>query len=150
MDKLAAGFFFVAPRARQVKVDAPSTMPKTPKKEHERYKRRILQEWRILPPLRREREVKELAAEVGHVLEGFGLNEKFTENEVRNAWTGIVGDFIAQHTRPHSLLGGVLEVRVLQPSILYTLEREMKPRILSKLQAEFDRKSIREVKFRIG
>ncbi len=48
------------------------------------------------------------------------------------------------------LLGGVLEVRVLQPSILYTLEREMKPRILSKLQAEFDRKAINEVKFRIG
>lgn len=125
-------------------------MPKTPKKENERYKRRILQEWRILPPVRQEREAKELAVEVGQVLKGFGLDEKFAENEVRNAWKGIVGDFIAQHTRPHSLIGRVLEVRVLQPSILYTLEREMKPRILSKLQAEFGRKAIKEVKFRIG
>lgn len=125
-------------------------MPKIPKKEHERYKRRILQEWRILPAVRKERDPKELADEVGEVLKGFGLQEKFTENEVRSAWKGIVGDFIAQHTRPHSLLNRVLEVRVLQPSILYTLEREMKPRILSKLQASFGRREINEVKFRIG
>ena len=125
-------------------------MPRTPRKDHERYKRQILQEWRILPVPRRERPFKELANEVGQVLEGFGLEEKFTENEVRNAWRDIVGEFIAQHTRPHSLLSGVLEVRVLQPSILYTLEREMKPQILSKLQSAFSRKAIREVKFRIG
>jgi predicted nucleic acid-binding Zn ribbon protein len=125
-------------------------MPKTPRKEHERYKRRILQEWRILPGVRKEREPKELANEVGGVLKSFGLQEKFTENEVRAAWKGIVGDFIAQHTRPHSLLDRILEVRVLQPSVLYTLEREMKPRILSKLQAAFGRKAINEVKFRVG
>ena len=125
-------------------------MPKTPKKEHERYKRRILQEWRILPAVRKEREVKELADEVGAVLKSFGLQEKFTENEVRAAWKDVVGEFNAQHTRPHSLLGRVLEVRVVQPSILYTLEREMKSRILSKLQAQFGRKAINEVKFRIG
>ena len=125
-------------------------MPKTPRKDHERYKRRILQEWRILPEPRRERPFKELANEVGAVLESFGLEEKYTENEVRAAWQGIVGEFIAQHTRPHSLLRRVLEVRVLQPSILYTLEREMKPQILSKLQAAFGRKAINEVKFRIG
>ncbi|MFT4548104.1 MAG: putative nucleic acid-binding Zn ribbon protein [Pseudoalteromonas tetraodonis] len=125
-------------------------MPKTPKKEHERYKRRILQEWRILPAPRKEREVQELSDVVGGVLKSLGLQEKFTENEVRVAWKGVVGDFIAQHTRPHSLLNRILEVRVVQPSILYTLEREMKPRILSKLQAEFGRKAISEVKFRIG
>ncbi|MFT5854464.1 MAG: putative nucleic acid-binding Zn ribbon protein, partial [Verrucomicrobiales bacterium] len=124
-------------------------MPKTPKKEHERYKRRILQEWRILPAPRKEREVQELSDVVGGVLKSLGLQEKFTENEVRVAWKGVVGDFIAQHTRPHSLLNRILEVRVVQPSILYTLEREMKPRILSKLQAEFGRKAISEVKFRI-
>ena len=122
----------------------------TSKKEHELYKRRILQEWRILPPVRKEREPKELAAEVGTVLKSFGLEEKFTENEVRAAWKEIVGEFIAQHTRPHSLLNRVLEVRVIQPSILYTLEREMKPRILSKLQAAFGRRAINEVKFKIG
>jgi len=125
-------------------------MRKIPKKEQERYKRQILQEWRILPAVRKEREPKELAAEVGRVLKSFGLQEKFTENEVRNAWKEIVGEFIAQHTRPHSLLERLLEVRVLQPSILYTLEREMKPQILSKLQAKFGRKAIGEVKFRIG
>ena len=125
-------------------------MPRTPRKDQERYKRQILQEWRILPVPRRERPFKELANEVGQVLEGFGLEERFTENEVRNAWREIVGEFIAQHTRPYSLLSGVLEVRVLQPSILYTLEREMKPQILSKLQSAFGRKAIREVKFRIG
>ena len=125
-------------------------MPKTPKKDLERYKRRILQEWRILPAVRKVREPKELSDEVGGVLKSFGLQEKFTENEVRAAWKEIVGDFIAQHTRPHSLLNRVLEVRVLQPSVLYTLEREMKPRILSKLQAAFGRKGINEVKFRVG
>jgi len=125
-------------------------MPKTPKSENERYKRRVLQEWRILPAPRRERPLKELADEVSGVLKSFGLDEKFTESEVRAGWLEIVGEFIAGHTRPHSLLDRVLEVRVLQPAALYTLEREMKPRILSKLQAKFGRKAIREVKFRIG
>lgn len=125
-------------------------MRKIPKKENDRYKRQVLQEWRILPAVRKEREPKELAAEVGSVLKSFGLQEKFTENEVRTAWKSIVGEFIAQHARPHSLLDRVLEVRVLQPSILYTLEREMKARVLSKLQAQFGRKAINEVKFRIG
>ena len=125
-------------------------MPKISKRQHERHKKTILQEWRILPEVRKERPFKELSDEVGLVLEGFGLQEKFTENEVRSAWKDIVGDFIAQHTRPHSLLQRVLEVRVVQPSILYTLEREMKPQILSKLQNAFGRKAINEVKFRIG
>ena len=125
-------------------------MPQVSKRDHERFKRKILQEWRILPPPKVERPPKRLADEVAGVLKSFGLEERFTENEVREAWREIVGDFIAQHARPHSLIDRVLEVRVLQPSLLYTLEREMKARVLSKLQAAFGSKAIREVRFRIG
>jgi len=43
----------------------------------------------------------------------------------------------------------VLTVQVLQPSVRYELDRTWKPQILSKLQARFGTRIVREVRFRL-
>ncbi len=86
---------------------------------------------------------------VGKVLSDMGLGDRLREEEVMAAWQEVVGEFIAQHSTPRRLQDGVLHVRVLQPSMLYELDRTMRPEILRKLKKRFGR-AIREVKFRVG
>jgi predicted nucleic acid-binding Zn ribbon protein len=69
---------------------------------------------------------------------------------VINAWSSIVGEFIAAHSTPVALRDGVLYVRVLQPSLHYELERVAKTQVLRKLKLRFGGKTIRDVRFRIG
>jgi predicted nucleic acid-binding Zn ribbon protein len=112
---------------------------------------RVLAEWRGLEqPLER----KERCAAVGDILQKLmpklGLAERLGEEQVKQAWSGIVGDFLASHAAPVGLSGGVLSIQVLQPSVRYELERNWKNEILAKLQARFGKKAIREIKFRIS
>jgi predicted nucleic acid-binding Zn ribbon protein len=112
---------------------------------------RVLAEWRGLeePFERRER-----CAPVGDILEKLmprlGLGERLGEEQIKQAWSGIVGDFLASHASPAGLSGGVLSIQVLQPSVRYELERNWNNEILAKLQARFGKKTIREIKFRIS
>lgn len=112
---------------------------------------KVIAEWR---GLKEPFERKDRCAAVGEVLQKLmpklGLAERLNEGEVRAAWRDVVGDFIAQHATPAGLSGGVLGIHVLQPSLRYELERNWKHEILSKLQARFGKKAIREVKFRIS
>ena len=88
---------------------------------------------------------------VAKALEGLqaGLGKQFAEEEMLAAWSGIVGDFVAEHARPIRINRRVLYVQVLQPAIHYTLERG-KADILAKMQARFGAASIRQVRFRVG
>jgi len=88
---------------------------------------------------------------VAKALEGLqaGLGKQFAEEEMLGAWSGIVGDFVAEHARPIRIERRVLYVQVLQPAIHYTLERG-KADILAKMQARFGEKAIRQVRFRVG
>ena len=112
---------------------------------------RVLAEWRGLeePPQKKDR-----CLPVGDVLQRLlprlGLGERLGEEEVREAWSGIVGGFLASHATPVGLIGGVLSVQVLQPSVRYELERNWKSRILEKLQDRFGKKCVREIRFRIS
>jgi len=112
---------------------------------------RVLAEWRGLeePFERRER-----CAPVGDILEKLmprlGLGERLGEEQIKQAWSGIVGDFLASHASPAGLSGGVLSIQVLQTSVRYELERNWKNEILAKLQARFGKKTIREIEFRIS
>jgi len=76
--------------------------------------------------------------------------ERLHETEVIDAWSKIVGDFIAAHSAPVALREGVLYVRVLQPALHYELEQISKPQILRKLKQRFGSKTIRDVRFRVG
>jgi len=99
-------------------------------------------------------ERKDRCAPVGDILEKLmprlGLSERLGEEQVKQAWSGIVGAFLASHASPVGLSGGVLSIQVLQPSVRYELERNWKNEILAKLQARFGKKAIREIRFRIS
>ena len=84
------------------------------------------------------------------LMQRLGLRERLHETEVLEAWSKIVGDFIAAHSAPVALREGVLYVRVLQPALHYELEQVAKIDILRKLKQRFGGKIIRDVRFRIG
>jgi len=84
------------------------------------------------------------------LMQRLGLRERLHETEVIDAWSKIVGDFIAAHSTPVALREGILYVRVLQPALHYELEQISKPQILRKLKQRFGGKIIRDIRFRIG
>ena len=111
----------------------------------------VIAEWRGLPE-------KKLQADRWHsptelmpkLMQRLGLRERLRETEVIDAWSKIVGDFIAAHSAPVALRDGILYVRVLQPALHYELEQVSKSEILRKLKQRFGGKTIRDVRFRVG
>jgi predicted nucleic acid-binding Zn ribbon protein len=67
-------------------------------------------------------------------MQRLGLRERLHETEVIEAWSKIVGEFIAAHSAPVALREGILYVRVLQPALHYELEHVSKIEILRKLK----------------
>ena len=108
-------------------------------------------EWRGLPekPLLRER-WHSPAEVLPKLMQRLGLRERLHETEVIEAWSKIVGDFIAMHSSPFALREGVLYVRVLQPALHYELDQVSKIDILRKLKQRFGGKIIRDIRFRVG
>jgi predicted nucleic acid-binding Zn ribbon protein len=84
------------------------------------------------------------------IMQRLGLRERLHEAEVIDAWSKIVGEFIAAHSAPVALREGILYVRVLQPALHYELEQVSKIEILRKLKKRFSSKTIRDVRFRLG
>jgi hypothetical protein len=66
-----------------------------------------------------------------------GLRKRLRETEAIDAWSKIVGDFIATHSAPVALREGVLYVRGLQPALHYELDQVSKLDILRKLKQCF-------------
>ena len=111
----------------------------------------VIQEWRGLlerPPSRdRCQPTSQLSPAL---MQKLGLKERLRESEVIDAWSSIVGEFIAAHSAPVALRDGILYVRVLQPALHYELEQISKMEILRKLKQRFGGKTIRDVRFRVG
>lgn len=84
------------------------------------------------------------------VMTDLGLKDRLREEEVLKAWRDIVGDFLAAQSSPQRLKDAILYVRVLQPTVHFELDRIWKPQILEKLRERFGRRSVRDIKFRIG
>ena len=103
-----------------------------------------------MPEARKVVEPKSLCNEVGPALENLGLNAVILAEDIIAAWSEIVPPIIAGNTRPTKLINGCLDISVLQAAVHYTLEREMKPQLLKRLQALFGRRHIREIRFRLG
>jgi len=111
----------------------------------------VLAEWRGLPERKQQADRWQCPAEVmPKLMQRLGLRERLRETEVIEAWSKIVGDFIAAHSSPVALREGVLYVRVLQPALHYELEQISKSEILRKLKQRFGAKTIRDVRFRVG
>lgn len=108
-------------------------------------------EWRGLPQKSPVRDRWQCAGDlVPKLMQRLGLRERLHETEVIEAWSKIVGEFIAAHSAPVSLREGVLYVRVLQPALHYELEQVSKIDILRKLKQRFGSKTIRDIRFRVG
>jgi predicted nucleic acid-binding Zn ribbon protein len=111
----------------------------------------VLAEWRGVPERRLRPDRWQAPGELlPKLIQQLGLSERLRETEVIEAWKQIVGDFIAAHSAPVSLRGGVLFVRVLQPALHYQFEQISKAEILRKLKQRFGSKIIREIRFRLG
>jgi predicted nucleic acid-binding Zn ribbon protein len=111
----------------------------------------VIQEWRGLPERPPSSDSwQPTSLLLPALMQKLGLKERLRESEVIDAWSSIVGDFIAAHSAPVALRDGVLYVRVLQPSLHYELERIAKMEILRKLKRRFGGKTIRDLRFRLG
>ena len=111
----------------------------------------VLQEWRGLPQPRPRRDRWQQSSELlPALMQKLGLKERLRESEVIEAWSSIVGEFIAAHSAPVALREGTLYVRVLQPSLHYELEQIAKAQVLRKLKQRFGSKTIRDLRFRLG
>ena len=111
----------------------------------------VIAEWRGLPERRTRASHWQSPKEVvPKLMQRLGLRERLRETEVIDAWSKIVGDFIAAHSAPVALREGILYVRVLQPALHYELEQISKSEILRKLKQRFGGKTIRDVRFRVG
>jgi predicted nucleic acid-binding Zn ribbon protein len=112
---------------------------------------RVIAEWRgLAEPKPRPDRLKAAGELVPALMQKLGLRERLHENEVMEAWAGIVGDFIAAHSAPVALRNSILYVRVLQPALHYELERILRTEILRKLKQRFGARTIKEVRFRVG
>jgi predicted nucleic acid-binding Zn ribbon protein len=115
------------------------------------FRRRVIEEWRGLPEpdenVDRTLSIREVLSQLAPKL---GLEARLREEEIISAWVEIVGEFFGKHSRPVRLHQGVLVVNVLQPTVLYELDRQWKSLILGKLKARFGGKPIRELRFRLG
>ena len=111
----------------------------------------VIAEWRGLPERKLRPDRWQAPAEVvPKLMQRLGLRERLRETEVIEAWSKIVGDFIAAHSAPVALREGILYVRVLQPALHYELEQISKTEILRKLKQRFGGKTIRDLRFRVG
>jgi predicted nucleic acid-binding Zn ribbon protein len=111
----------------------------------------VIAEWRGLPERRMRAHRWQSPAElVPKLMQRLGLRDRLYETEVIDAWSKIVGEFIAAHSTPFALRDGILYVRVLQPALHYELEQVSKIDILRNLKKRFGAKTIRDVRFRVG
>jgi predicted nucleic acid-binding Zn ribbon protein len=111
----------------------------------------VIAEWRGLPDRKMRPDRWQSPTDVmPKLMQRLGLRERLHETEVIDAWSKIVGDFIAAHSAPVALRDGVLYVRVLQPALHYELEQVSKIEILRKLKQRFGGKTIGDVRFRVG
>jgi predicted nucleic acid-binding Zn ribbon protein len=111
----------------------------------------VIAEWRGLPEKKMRADRWQAPADVlPKLMQRLGLRERLHETEVIEAWSKIVGEFIAAHSAPVALREGILYARVLQPALHYELEQISKPEILRKLKQRFGGKTIRDVRFRVG
>src|SRR5213083_3642060 len=106
----------------------------------------VIAEWRGLPERKMRPDRWQAPAEImPKLMQRLGLRERLRETEVIEAWSKIVGDFIAAHSAPVALREGILFVRVLQPAWHYELEQISKTEILRKLKKRFGSKTIRAI-----
>lgn len=67
------------------------------------------------------------------ILKSAGIGEGIGEEEIRELWRELAGDFISRHAEPFSVRNGNLILRVTQPAMRFHLE-QMKPLLLRRIR----------------
>jgi predicted nucleic acid-binding Zn ribbon protein len=113
-------------------------------------RQKVLREWNPFSEKSAVSSEKSMAMAVPNALSRLGLEHRWRETELRNAWPSIVGAEIARHAQPQSLKNRRLNVSVDHPLWLQELSRYHKPMILQKIAARFGPHIVRDIVFRIG
>lgn len=83
------------------------------------------------------------------LLKTIGVAEGVDEQRLKEGWGAVAGPFVAQHTVPESIRGGVLVLRVLQPTMKFHLQ-QMSGKLLENLHRELGQGVVKQVVFKIG
>jgi len=111
----------------------------------------VIAEWRGMGETTSTRHTaRPIADTLLKVMAKLELDDRLREDQMKDAWAEIVGEFLAKHSNPVAVQDGVLLVRVLQPTLLYEFDRNLKPKIVRKLRDRFGVRMVRDIKFRIG
>jgi predicted nucleic acid-binding Zn ribbon protein len=83
------------------------------------------------------------------IIGNFGRKEKLSEEDIRSAWSLVVGEQAAKHSRPRSFAEARLIVHVDDSGWLYELTTRKKY-ILNSLSAELKGQKLKDITFRMG
>ena len=83
------------------------------------------------------------------ILKSAGMADGLQEDEVREIWRELAGDFVAQHAEPSSVNNGRLTLKVTQSAMRFHLE-QMKPMLLKRVQDKLGRDNITSIHFTLG
>jgi len=86
---------------------------------------------------------------VPNVMRSFGLEARVWESQICSDWTELVGEQVANHTRPGRLDNGCLYIFVSSSAWLSELMRYGKIEIEKKLQQRFGANKIRSIRFQL-
>jgi len=112
---------------------------------------KVIAEWRgYNEPPSRDRNVRAAAQLVEQLMADWKLTDQLAEQDILRGWREAVGEFVAAHSNPVRLRKGELTIRALQPSVRYDLERNLKGELLRRLQQQFGRDKIRQLRFVTG
>ena len=115
-----------------------------------RIREEILREWRgIEEPADLNAGIHLAEKFVTTILRAAGAEDGLHEDQVRETWKDLAGEFIARHTEPLSVKGGVLILRVTQPTLRFQLE-QMKPMLLKRIRNQLGEDRIKSIKFQLG
>jgi hypothetical protein len=109
-------------------------------------RRHVLHEWRGLPEKSEGRPLVFVADAIQSLVGKLGLRERINEEDILAAWREIVGDFLAQHSRPARLVNGVLHIETMQSSVRYELDRTWRPEILRRLHERFGKGAVKDIR----
>ena len=113
-------------------------------------RKRILQEWRGCEEvLDLNAGIQKAENFVSSILNAAGAEDGLHEDQVKDTWQELAGDFLARHTDPVSVKNGNLVLRVTQPAMRFHLE-QMKPMLLTRIRGKLGEDRIKSIKFTLG
>lgn len=86
---------------------------------------------------------------IPNLLKRMGLEARFWEEELIKEWTVLVGEQVAQHTRPGGVESGTLVVFVRHPAWLSELSRYGQKQILANIQNRFGTDRIKRLRLQL-